>query len=424
MKLSRFAGVFLFLAIFFTFSHTIAVAEIPTGTTGLIITADEREGEDQYYYNIEGYVTAANFDKDGYDSEWQDYNVVIDSVTYNVKEEGWGTVVTDASGEYALQITARLPLSYSGNKQVKFWVNKLVGDQTFTVYNYDFSYARQLMDANADPDVELPALPDEFEPEEPLPGEEGEPVCVAPMACAVNEINIDPVGMTADGKYIYEVSGVISKTEWEKPGDVGIMLVDPASGGILGGPYYLKDFGAGDFTYDEFGNVVFSKKLALVAEGVVDVVFVNTDGGSSDQFYTSQVNFASLRTTIATSGTIVAAPPAIGGGSIGSSPYSPVTVSINCADWRAVSGAGDKAGEAIAKCVGDWGAQVNIFFIGIGVIGSLILLPIVGAMWASGNPGNVEKGWEIFNSWFWGLMLLLLSGFIINIFAKDLFGVS
>jgi hypothetical protein len=96
-----------------------------------------------------------------------------------------------------------------------------------------------------------------------------------------------------------------------------------------------------------------------------------------------------------------------------------LTVNVNCAQWGSA-----KNGEEIEACIADWGEQAVIFFIGVGIVGSLILLPFIGYLLASANPGNIEKGWELLNSWFWGIALLFLSGFIVSIIGRDLFGVS
>ena len=99
--------------------------------------------------------------------------------------------------------------------------------------------------------------------------------------------------------------------------------------------------------------------------------------------------------------------------------YSLPAVNVNCATWGSASG-----GEDITACIASWGAQANRFFIGIGLIASLLLLPFIGYLLASGNPGNIEKGWELLNSWFWGIALLLISGFLVSIIGRDLFGVK
>ena len=64
-------------------------------------------------------------------------------------------------------------------------------------------------------------------------------------------------------------------------------------------------------------------------------------------------------------------------------------------------------------------ANAQRYAIGLGIFLSLFILPYVGILWASGNPENIQKATEWFQSWFWGLLLLLLSGSIIRIVGGE-----
>ncbi len=108
-----------------------------------------------------------------------------------------------------------------------------------------------------------------------------------------------------------------------------------------------------------------------------------------------------------------------GGGYLPTPVIASVPTSAGCGDWSGITDM-----DQFVTCIAEWGGRANLFIIGAGVLSSLFLLPIAGYMYASGNPGNIEKASEIITSWMWGIILLLIAGFIINIIGNDLFGVS
>ena len=220
---------------------------------------------------------------------------------------------------------------------------------------------------------------------------------------------------------VVEIGGTVVHTQNLMTGyadDVGVL---EQSAPVLGGVQLLNS------------DVSFDYTVALNTGGIATVKIVEKNIGYDHVEQSRTVDLTSARAALdaAADGTGAAAPnPSIPG----LDPNAPLppgyvppagdtvaapSVTATCQDWSTV-----KDIETIGQCFAEWGALANRFLIGIAVLGSIFLLPWIGYLWASGQTGNVEKGWEMFNAWFWGLLLLLMSGFIITILGKDLFGVS
>jgi hypothetical protein len=73
-------------------------------------------------------------------------------------------------------------------------------------------------------------------------------------------------------------------------------------------------------------------------------------------------------------------------------------------------------------CFKNLGDRAVVFLIALGVLSSVFLLPYIGMLWASGNPDNIQKATEMLVAWASGLLLLLLSGFIIEMVGRDVLG--
>lgn len=69
-----------------------------------------------------------------------------------------------------------------------------------------------------------------------------------------------------------------------------------------------------------------------------------------------------------------------------------------------------------------WAAKGQQYIIAFGVFASIFIVPYFGVLLASGNPENIEKGIEWAKSWGFGLLLLLLSSFVIRIIGSDILG--
>jgi len=69
-----------------------------------------------------------------------------------------------------------------------------------------------------------------------------------------------------------------------------------------------------------------------------------------------------------------------------------------------------------------WMAKGQRYLIAFGVFASIFIVPYFGVLLASGNPENIEKGLEWAKSWAFGLLLLLLSSFVIRIIGSDILG--
>ncbi|MDQ5981987.1 MAG: hypothetical protein QG570_752 [Patescibacteria group bacterium] len=77
----------------------------------------------------------------------------------------------------------------------------------------------------------------------------------------------------------------------------------------------------------------------------------------------------------------------------------------------------------IGACLTALGSNAHILAIGLGVVASLFMLPLIGLNLSSGDPATIQKGKDMFMSWIQGLFLIILSGVIVRIVATDLFGV-
>ena len=80
--------------------------------------------------------------------------------------------------------------------------------------------------------------------------------------------------------------------------------------------------------------------------------------------------------------------------------------------------------DQFTSCISSFGGNLNRLLIGIGVLASIFILPWAGVLYASGNPGNIQKANEVLTAWLSGLVLLLLSGSIILLLGGTVFGVA
>ena len=69
-----------------------------------------------------------------------------------------------------------------------------------------------------------------------------------------------------------------------------------------------------------------------------------------------------------------------------------------------------------------WAAKGQQYIIAFGIFSSIFIVPYFGVLLASGNSENIEKGLEWAKSWAFGLLLLLLSSFVIRIIGSDILG--
>lgn len=70
----------------------------------------------------------------------------------------------------------------------------------------------------------------------------------------------------------------------------------------------------------------------------------------------------------------------------------------------------------------EWMARGQQYIIALGIFASIFIVPYFGVLLASGNPENIEKGLEWAKSWAFGLLLLLLSSFVIRVIGSDILG--
>jgi len=69
-----------------------------------------------------------------------------------------------------------------------------------------------------------------------------------------------------------------------------------------------------------------------------------------------------------------------------------------------------------------WTSKAQQYLIAIGVVSSIFIVPYIGVLLASGNEESIKKGSEWFQSWAFGLLLLLLSGLILRVVGSDILG--
>ena len=75
----------------------------------------------------------------------------------------------------------------------------------------------------------------------------------------------------------------------------------------------------------------------------------------------------------------------------------------------------------IESCFTALGSNAHILAIGLGVVSSLFMLPLIGLNLSSGDPATIQKGKDMFMSWIQGLFLIILSGVIVRIVLTYLF---
>lgn len=78
----------------------------------------------------------------------------------------------------------------------------------------------------------------------------------------------------------------------------------------------------------------------------------------------------------------------------------------------------------IIDCVQSISKDLYSLILGGVIIYSIFMLPYIGYLMASGDTENVKKGKEFFTAWITGLMLIVFSGLIVRVIAKDLLGVN
>jgi len=69
-----------------------------------------------------------------------------------------------------------------------------------------------------------------------------------------------------------------------------------------------------------------------------------------------------------------------------------------------------------------WTEKGQQYIIAFGIFASIFIVPYFGVLLASGNPESIKEGLEWAKSWAFGLLLLLLSSFVIRIIGSDILG--
>jgi len=78
----------------------------------------------------------------------------------------------------------------------------------------------------------------------------------------------------------------------------------------------------------------------------------------------------------------------------------------------------------VVNCVQSVSKDILVLILGGVTIYSIFVLPYMGFLMASGSPENIKKGKEMFTAWITGIVLIIFSGLIVRVVAKDLLGVG